>query len=209
MARSDLLVSLVRAGAAGDRKEVATAVEAIIGSFLGETASRLRRVFDYARTTPCVLFNASVRDSIACGQCWPPTRAGFRCATIRPASRPNARSSSRSRDRFQAEGQVAKQVSAAEFQAKCLRIIKEMRRPVFQDRSNGPRGRQAHSVQRSEGDLQVRGGFRRMRIGAGRPSSPLLAGCAAHTASSASSSDMRRISMSGSRSENARKPNRP
>ncbi len=30
--------------------------EAIIGSFLGETASRLRRVFDYARTTPCVLF---------------------------------------------------------------------------------------------------------------------------------------------------------
>ncbi len=30
--------------------------EAIIGSFLGETTSRLRRVFDYARTTPCVLF---------------------------------------------------------------------------------------------------------------------------------------------------------
>lgn len=30
--------------------------EAMIGSFLGETASRLRRVFDYARTTPCVLF---------------------------------------------------------------------------------------------------------------------------------------------------------
>jgi hypothetical protein len=30
--------------------------EAVIGSFLGETASRLRRVFDYARTTPCVLF---------------------------------------------------------------------------------------------------------------------------------------------------------
>ena len=28
--------------------------DAIIGSFLGETASRLRRVFDYARTTPCV-----------------------------------------------------------------------------------------------------------------------------------------------------------
>ena len=135
--------------------------------------------------------------------------SGFRCATIRPASRPNARSSSRSRDRFQAEGQVAKQVSAGEFQAKCLRIIKEMRRSVFQDRSNGPRGRQAHSVQRSEGDLQVRGGFRRMRIGAGRPSSPLLAGCAAHMASSASSSDMRRISMSGLRSENARKPNRP
>lgn len=30
--------------------------EAIIGSFLGETAGRLRRVFDYARTTPSVLF---------------------------------------------------------------------------------------------------------------------------------------------------------
>src|ERR1039457_4104951 len=30
--------------------------EAIIGSYLGETASRLKRVFDYARTTPCVLF---------------------------------------------------------------------------------------------------------------------------------------------------------
>lgn len=30
--------------------------EAIIGSFLGETASRMRRVFDYAKTTPCVLF---------------------------------------------------------------------------------------------------------------------------------------------------------
>jgi SpoVK/Ycf46/Vps4 family AAA+-type ATPase len=30
--------------------------EAMIGSFLGETAGRLRRVFDYARTTPCVLF---------------------------------------------------------------------------------------------------------------------------------------------------------
>ena len=30
MARSDLLVSLVRAGAAGDRREVTTAVEAII-----------------------------------------------------------------------------------------------------------------------------------------------------------------------------------
>ncbi len=30
--------------------------ESIIGSFLGETASRLKRVFDYARTTPCVLF---------------------------------------------------------------------------------------------------------------------------------------------------------
>ena len=30
--------------------------ESIIGSFLGETASRLRRVFDYVRTIPCVLF---------------------------------------------------------------------------------------------------------------------------------------------------------
>jgi SpoVK/Ycf46/Vps4 family AAA+-type ATPase len=30
--------------------------ESIIGSFLGETASRLKRVFDYARTAPCVLF---------------------------------------------------------------------------------------------------------------------------------------------------------
>ena len=30
--------------------------EAVIGSFLGETAGRLRRVFDYARTTPSVLF---------------------------------------------------------------------------------------------------------------------------------------------------------
>lgn len=30
--------------------------EAMIGSYLGETASRLRRVFDYVRTTPCVLF---------------------------------------------------------------------------------------------------------------------------------------------------------
>jgi AAA+ superfamily predicted ATPase len=30
--------------------------ESIIGSFLGETAARLRRVFDYARTRPCVLF---------------------------------------------------------------------------------------------------------------------------------------------------------
>ena len=30
--------------------------DAIIGSLLGETARRLRRVFDYARTTPCVLF---------------------------------------------------------------------------------------------------------------------------------------------------------
>jgi SpoVK/Ycf46/Vps4 family AAA+-type ATPase len=30
--------------------------EAIIGSYLGETASRLKRVFDYVRTTPCVLF---------------------------------------------------------------------------------------------------------------------------------------------------------
>ena len=30
--------------------------EYLIGSYLGETASRLRRVIDYARTTPCVLF---------------------------------------------------------------------------------------------------------------------------------------------------------
>ena len=30
--------------------------ELMIGSYLGETASRLKRVFDYARTTPCVLF---------------------------------------------------------------------------------------------------------------------------------------------------------
>ena len=30
--------------------------DAMIGSYLGETAGRLRRVFDYARTTPCILF---------------------------------------------------------------------------------------------------------------------------------------------------------
>ncbi len=30
--------------------------EVMIGSYLGETASRLKRVFDYVRTTPCVLF---------------------------------------------------------------------------------------------------------------------------------------------------------
>lgn len=30
--------------------------ESVIGSYLGETAARLKRVFDYARTTPCVLF---------------------------------------------------------------------------------------------------------------------------------------------------------
>lgn len=30
--------------------------EGMIGSFLGETAARLKRVFEYARTTPCVLF---------------------------------------------------------------------------------------------------------------------------------------------------------
>jgi DNA replication protein DnaC len=30
--------------------------ESMIGSFLGETAGRLKRVFDYARTTPCLLF---------------------------------------------------------------------------------------------------------------------------------------------------------
>ena len=30
--------------------------EAVIGSYLGETATRLRRIFEYARTTPCLLF---------------------------------------------------------------------------------------------------------------------------------------------------------
>ncbi len=30
--------------------------ELMIGSYLGETAARLKRVFDYTRTTPCVLF---------------------------------------------------------------------------------------------------------------------------------------------------------
>ena len=30
--------------------------ESMIGSYLGETAARLKRVFEYARTTPCVLF---------------------------------------------------------------------------------------------------------------------------------------------------------
>src|SRR6266849_7976748 len=30
--------------------------ESMIGSYLGETAARLKRGFDYARTTPCVLF---------------------------------------------------------------------------------------------------------------------------------------------------------
>ena len=30
--------------------------ETMIGSYLGETANRLKRVIDYARTTPCVLF---------------------------------------------------------------------------------------------------------------------------------------------------------
>jgi AAA+ superfamily predicted ATPase len=30
--------------------------EGMIGSYLGETAMRLKRVFEYARTTPCVLF---------------------------------------------------------------------------------------------------------------------------------------------------------
>lgn len=30
--------------------------EGMMGSFLGETAARLKRVFEYARTTPCVLF---------------------------------------------------------------------------------------------------------------------------------------------------------
>jgi hypothetical protein len=35
---------------------LAVRYESVIGSFLGETASRLRRVFDFARTTPSVLF---------------------------------------------------------------------------------------------------------------------------------------------------------
>ncbi|HXW72403.1 MAG TPA: ATP-binding protein [Methylocella sp.] len=30
--------------------------ESMIGSYLGETAARLKRMFEYARTTPCVLF---------------------------------------------------------------------------------------------------------------------------------------------------------
>ena len=30
--------------------------DAMIGSYLGETAGRLRRIFEYVRTTPCVLF---------------------------------------------------------------------------------------------------------------------------------------------------------
>jgi SpoVK/Ycf46/Vps4 family AAA+-type ATPase len=30
--------------------------EAVVGSYLGETSSRLRRLFDFARTHPCVLF---------------------------------------------------------------------------------------------------------------------------------------------------------
>src|SRR5699024_10533151 len=30
--------------------------EALIGSYLGETANRLKCVFDYVRTTPCVVF---------------------------------------------------------------------------------------------------------------------------------------------------------
>jgi SpoVK/Ycf46/Vps4 family AAA+-type ATPase len=30
--------------------------ESVIGSFLGETAGRLRRIFDYVKTIPCVLF---------------------------------------------------------------------------------------------------------------------------------------------------------
>ena len=30
--------------------------ETVVGSFLGETSARLKRIFDYARTTPCVLF---------------------------------------------------------------------------------------------------------------------------------------------------------
>ena len=35
---------------------LAVRYEAVVGSFLGETASRLRRVFDFARNMPCVLF---------------------------------------------------------------------------------------------------------------------------------------------------------
>ena len=35
---------------------VRPATGAMIGSFLGETAARLKRVFDDARTTPCLLF---------------------------------------------------------------------------------------------------------------------------------------------------------
>jgi AAA+ superfamily predicted ATPase len=35
---------------------LAVRYEAVIGSFLGETASRVRRVFDLARSMPCVLF---------------------------------------------------------------------------------------------------------------------------------------------------------
>lgn len=30
--------------------------ESVVGSYLGETASRLRRIFEFARSTPCVLF---------------------------------------------------------------------------------------------------------------------------------------------------------
>jgi len=30
--------------------------ESVIGSYLGETASRLKRIFDFARSRPCVLF---------------------------------------------------------------------------------------------------------------------------------------------------------
>jgi ATPase family associated with various cellular activities (AAA) len=33
--------------------------ELMIGSYLGETATRLKRIFDYARTTPCALFSMS------------------------------------------------------------------------------------------------------------------------------------------------------
>lgn len=35
---------------------LAVRYEAVVGSFLGETASRVRRVFDFARSIPCVLF---------------------------------------------------------------------------------------------------------------------------------------------------------
>lgn len=39
-----------------DRPFFVVRYDSVIGSYLGETASRLRRVFEFARTTPCVLF---------------------------------------------------------------------------------------------------------------------------------------------------------
>src|SRR5258705_225336 len=72
MARSDLLVTLVHAATSGDNALVRKTVEAIasalmvpfvlarydalITSFLGETATRLRKLFEYAHTRRCVLF---------------------------------------------------------------------------------------------------------------------------------------------------------